>query len=193
MSRGCGALGEGVAIKFAGFRSVQPRKIDGCPGKKALDRPVELLRTLYGEELCIGEPTIRYRQGKDVEEPHMGVRVLCTATHFDAVRDDLAERGGVITAEVDHSIAVVRTTVPLARLLGYAQHLAQLTAGSGRESVWLSHYAPIKVRRDTAASEAVAAPCHVLSRDQSCENSRRALSVMAATAGCFIFRSTDIA
>jgi hypothetical protein len=36
---------------------------------------IDVLKSVYAEHLCVGELTIRYRHGAEVEEPHMGVRV----------------------------------------------------------------------------------------------------------------------
>jgi hypothetical protein len=111
--------------------------------ESALAGPTELLREVYGEQIAIGPLTIRYRQGAALEEPHMGVRVLCTAQDFPAVRQDLLARGAkLLDEEVAKSIGVVRATAPLAKLLGYSRHLADLTAGTAREVMWLDHYAP---------------------------------------------------
>lgn len=75
----------------------------------------------------------------------MGVRVLCAAEYYDAVKEDLIARGGALAdAEVTSQIAVVRAAVSLARLLGYSQHVDDLTGGSAREVIWFSHYAPIE-------------------------------------------------
>lgn len=105
---------------------------------------IEVLKSVYGEDLRVGELTIRYRQGAIIEEPYMGVRVLCSATHFEAVRDDLMSRGAVICdAELSPPIGVVRATASLAKLLGCSQHLAKLTEVKARQVIWLSHYAPL--------------------------------------------------
>jgi predicted membrane GTPase involved in stress response len=114
--------------------------------ESALDRPVELLKAIYGEKLHVSALEIRYRRrGAVIEEPYVGVRVLCHAEYYDAVGDDLVARGGTLAdAEVGPLIAVLRATIPLARLLSYAQHLSDLTGGSGREVIWFSHYAPIE-------------------------------------------------
>jgi Elongation factor G C-terminus len=108
----------------------------------AFERPIELLKAVYGDALRIGELIIRYRRkGASIEEPFVNVRVRSNAEHFDAVRDDLLDRGGtLIDAEVGPLVAVLRAIVPLRRLLGYAAHLAALTEGSGREVIWFSHY-----------------------------------------------------
>lgn len=109
----------------------------------ALEGPTEILREVYGDQIDIGPLTIRYRHGAALEEPHMGVRVLCAAKDFPAVRQDLLERGAtLLDQEVSRTTAVVRATAPLAKLLGYSRHLADLTGGTAREVMWLDHYAP---------------------------------------------------
>jgi hypothetical protein len=111
----------------------------------ALCEVISVLESVYGDDLFVGEITIQYRHGAVVEEPHMGVRVLCPAAQFEAVKDDLMARAAKIyDAEVSPPIGVVRATVALARLLGYSQYLSGLTGGKAREVVWLSHYAPVE-------------------------------------------------
>jgi hypothetical protein len=134
-----------VGLDFAMAASQEGLIVRG-ETESSLDRPVELLKAIYGEQLRVGTLAIRYRRRGDViEEPYMGVRVLCAAEYYDAVRDDLVARGGALAdAEVTARIAVVRATVSLVRLLGYSQHVHGLTAGSAREVIWFSHYAPIE-------------------------------------------------
>ena len=113
----------------------------------ALERPVRILRETYGDEVCIGEPKVRYRQGATLEEPYMGVRVLCAPRHFRAVRMDLEARGAeILDAEETDQFGIVRATAPLAVLLGYSCRLAELTAGRAQHTMWLSHYAPVTSR-----------------------------------------------
>jgi len=113
--------------------------------ESALESSTAILKDAYGEQVCVKEPTIRYQCGAVTEEPHMGVRVLTPAAHFDAVREDLLRRGAtLLDAEVMLPVGVVRVTAPLVRLLGYSCELARLTSGAGREVMWLSHYAPVE-------------------------------------------------
>lgn len=115
--------------------------------ESALDGAIGVLREVYGEQIAVGPLTIRYRRGEALEEPHMGLRVLCAAKDFPAVRDDLVSRGAtILDAEVVQSVGVVRATAPLAKLLGYSRYLETLTAGSAREVMWLDHYAPCDER-----------------------------------------------
>lgn len=110
----------------------------------ALERRTNLLKEHYGDQVRIGSPKVRYRRYSQLEEPHMGLRVLCASTHFAAVKADLLSRGAVILdAEATPQFGVVRATVPLANLLGYSHAVAELTAGSAREVIWLSHYAAV--------------------------------------------------
>lgn len=111
----------------------------------ALEDPIGVLREFYGSQVAIGPATIRYHRGVTLEQPYMGVRVRCGAADFAAVKADLLARGGIIVdSELTRSFGVVRVIAPLARLLGYSDHLARLTAGTGREVMWLSHYAPVE-------------------------------------------------
>lgn len=158
LSRVCSHRVERFQLKFAQqalkFFPLQPeRSITVSPEgllvsaetESALANVIDVLKSVYGEDLVVGKLTIQYRQGAVVEEPHMGVRVLCPATRFEAVHDDLVSREAKIyDAELVPPIGVVRATVALARLLGYAQHLAGLTGGRAREVIWLSHYAPVQ-------------------------------------------------
>lgn len=113
--------------------------------ESALDRPIELLKDHYGDQIRIGAPTIRYQGTTQLEEPYMGLRVMCTERYFAAVKADLLARGATIEdAEVTGQFGVVRATAPLAKLLGYGKALKELTAGSGREVMWFSHYAPVE-------------------------------------------------
>jgi translation elongation factor EF-G len=105
---------------------------------------IKVLKIVYAEALCVGELTIWHRPGTVIEEPHMGVRVLCPADHFAVVKADLLSRGALISdAELMPLIGVLRGTASLARLLGYSQHLAALTNAKAHEVIWLSHYAPL--------------------------------------------------
>jgi hypothetical protein len=111
----------------------------------ALERPIEILKDYFGNQISIGRPTVRHHQGTTLEEPHMVVRVRCKPEHFEAIRADLITRNAVVLeTEVKPTFCVLRATAPLARLLGYAQSLAELTDKSAHEVMWLSHYAPVQ-------------------------------------------------
>lgn len=111
----------------------------------SLERAVEVLKDHYGNHIRVGPAEVRYRQGLGLEEPHMGVRVLCPPVHFRMVEADLVARGGtILDAELASRFGVVRATAPLANLLGYVSALSELTAGTAREVMWLSHYAPVR-------------------------------------------------
>ena len=75
----------------------------------------------------------------------MVVRVRCRSEHFESIMTDLMTRGAVVLeTEVKPTFCVLRATAPLARLLGYAQSLSDLTDKSAHEVMWLSHYAPVQ-------------------------------------------------
>lgn len=107
----------------------------------ALERPVRRLEEVYGDLVRIGPPKIRYRQGDRVEQPFMGLRVLCSPEHYEPVREDLRTRRAVIMdAEVTRRFGIVRACAPLATLLGYPDSLARITEGRRQLVMWLSHY-----------------------------------------------------
>lgn len=111
----------------------------------ALERPIEILKDYYGNQISIGRATVRHHQGSTLEEPHMVVRVRCNPEHFESIIADLTTRNAVVLdTEMQPTFCVVRATAPLARLLGYAQSLADLTGKSAHEVMWLSHYAPVQ-------------------------------------------------
>jgi hypothetical protein len=106
---------------------------------------IGILKDYYGDQIQIGSPTVQYHRSSQLEEPHMGVRVLCPQPHFAAVKADLLARGAsILQEEVTGEFGLVRASAPLAKLLGYPEALAQLTGASAREVMWLSHYAPVE-------------------------------------------------
>jgi len=109
-----------------------------------LERPLARLRAVYGEDVRIEPPVVRFQRGEQLEEPHMGLRVLCSPQHFDHVRRDLLLRhAALLDAELNEQFGVVRACAPLTLLVGYPARIRQLTAGRGQLAMWLSHYAPV--------------------------------------------------
>lgn len=107
----------------------------------ALARPIRRLEEVYGDMVRIGPLKIRYRHGDRVEQPFMGVRVLCSPDHYEVVREDLRlRRAAIMDAEATSRFGIVRACAPLASLLGYPDALARITAGRGQLAMWLSHY-----------------------------------------------------
>jgi len=110
----------------------------------AVSRPVGILKSAYGDKLNVGPVTIRYRYERNVEEPHMGLRVSCPARYCDAVRSNLDARGArLLATETAFSLTVIRASARLAVLLGYSRFLTTLTEGHGKVAMWFSHYAPV--------------------------------------------------
>jgi hypothetical protein len=111
----------------------------------SLERPLVRLREVYGDELQVTPLAVRYRRVEHVEEPYMGLRVLCAPKHFDAVHRDLLMRKAAIEdAEINEQYAVVRATAPAALLISYPGRVRQLTAGRSQLAMWFSHYAPVE-------------------------------------------------
>jgi predicted membrane GTPase involved in stress response len=110
----------------------------------ALERPLNILREVYGEQLRVDPPAVRYQTNALVEEPHMGLRVLCAPAQFEPLRHDLFQRrASILDAEVTVQFGILRASAPLRSLVGYPTHVSQLTDGKARLVMWLSHYEPM--------------------------------------------------
>lgn len=106
----------------------------------ALRVPVEVLREVYGPDLDVQPPEVRFSQAK---EPVMQVRVSVDTRLLEAVKDVLGKRGATLEAEYARpNYSVVRCQAPLADLLGLPAELAHATGGRARHWIVLSHYAP---------------------------------------------------
>ena len=109
----------------------------------ALERPVRVLMGYYGNDIEVGAASVRLHHGSMLEEPFMGLVVLCHAHSAAVVKTDLRSRGGVICDEDGtRQFATIRATAPLAKLLGYAEQLSEIAAGAS-VIMWLSHYGPV--------------------------------------------------
>lgn len=107
----------------------------------ALERPVRRLSDVYGDMVRIGPPTVRYRQGERIEQPIMGLRILCPPECYEPIREDLRLRqAAIMDAEVNRRFGIVRANAPLASLIGYPDRMAGLTGERGQLVMWLSHY-----------------------------------------------------
>jgi hypothetical protein len=110
----------------------------------ALERPIALLRDVYGNDVRVGPPTVRYHQGSQVEEPYMGFRIRCQPQHFERLRGDLVRRGAALSdAELNKLCGVLRASARLADLVGYPAHVRASTEGTAQLVMWLSHYEPV--------------------------------------------------
>jgi len=106
----------------------------------ALRMPVQVLRDVYGPDLDVLPPEVRFAQA---HEPVMHVRVSVETRSLDAVKKLLDERGATRQEEyVRPTYSVVRYEAPLAGLLGLPEALSAATGGLARHWIVLSHYAP---------------------------------------------------
>jgi len=111
----------------------------------AIDAAIVILTDLYGPNLRIGPPTVRYHQGSSLEQPWMALSIRCAPRHLDAVNADLIDREAmIVSCDVEPAQCLVQARAPLAALLGYRSDLEKLTAGSAQHAMWLSHYEPIE-------------------------------------------------
>lgn len=110
----------------------------------SLERPLARLREFYGDELRVESPLVRYKKGDRLEEPYMGLRVLCGPPSFESIRHDLLNRRAkIVDQELNSRFGVLRAEAPLASLVGYPAHLEKITQGRGQLAMWLSHFAPV--------------------------------------------------
>lgn len=111
----------------------------------AFERPLSVLREVYGDDVRVSPLTVRYHQGERLEEPHMGLRIRCAPKHYETLRRDLIERDAVLKdAEVNRLCAVLRASAPLTALVGYPTHVKDITQATSQLVMWLSHYEPIE-------------------------------------------------
>jgi hypothetical protein len=110
----------------------------------ALEQPLSILREVYEDALRIDPPQVRYRNGASLEEPYIGLRILCSPEHYVVIRRDLLVRGATVEdAEVNRQFGVVRACAPLVQLVGYPARIRKLTSGRAQLVMWFSHYAPV--------------------------------------------------
>ena len=111
----------------------------------SIDAATVILKDLYGPDLRIGPPAIRYHLGRSLEQPWMGLRVKCKPGHLDAVNADLIDRRAtIVSCDVDSAQYVIQARAPLACILGYRLSLELITSGTAQHAIWLSHYAPVE-------------------------------------------------
>jgi hypothetical protein len=112
----------------------------------SLDPPIETLRKAYGDQLRVSAPLVRYRTTQGVEQPIMGLRVVCDPRHLDIVQRDLLMRSAtVLEARVQDKEGVLSANGPLPNLLGLRAQIQRLTDNKGQLAMWLSHYEKVDV------------------------------------------------
>ena len=127
------------------YEAAQDGLLMRAQNEEALARPVALLRDLYGDDLVLLPPQVRYMSlGNRPYEPIMLLRVRIAPRHRKAVREDLDARDVAILEEHQRpSVCVLRAEAPLRKLLGYGEALSALTGGSGLHWTWLDRYVPM--------------------------------------------------
>jgi translation elongation factor EF-G len=113
--------------------------------EQAIHESLQVLIDFYGSQISVTPPTIRYHEGRTLEQPWMGLRVRCGSEHLEAVREDLLVREAkILNTEIESGMGAIHAYAPLANLIGYGSALAKLTGGSAQHLAWLSHYAPME-------------------------------------------------
>ena len=119
----------------------------------ALERPVQVLRQLYGDQVEVRRPKVRYLPGEPLHEPIMHVRVSVRREFADAVVRELRQRGARIVEQcVRPRLVIVRAEAPLAVLLGLPALLEVMTDGTASHAIRLLHYAPLPPELDPLAA-----------------------------------------
>lgn len=110
--------------------------------EEALERPVQVLRDVYGPQVVMEPPRVRLLGGVQLKEPIMHLRVSMYAHFREPVKAALAKRRAMLSEDyVRDTYCVLRYEAPLASLLGFPAELARLTAGTAKQWIALSHYA----------------------------------------------------
>jgi hypothetical protein len=108
----------------------------------ALDRPVHVLREVYGSNLQVQPPEVRLMEGVQVKQPIMHLRISMEKRFLDDVKRAMLERGALPEEEYVHTrYCVLRYQAPLAHLLGLPGELSLLGGDKVKHSMALSHYA----------------------------------------------------
>lgn len=139
--------------------------------EQALKAPTDAIGALHPWQLQVGVARVRYREvgdaedgeaangrttiGRDVtlSEPVMRVTVSVPRHQAQAILDDLAGRTDrQVSLNYAQDRAVIVASVRLARMLGYADLLEELTRGECSVQIHLSEYAPVESPDGPAAA-----------------------------------------
>jgi|SRR5687767_11380683 hypothetical protein len=110
--------------------------------EEALTLPRDVLLDVYGPSLRIDAPRVRLIEGVQVQEPIMHVRISLPTQYLESVKRAMRRRdAGACEEYLRATHCVLRYQAPLADLLGLAAELRELTDGSAKHWLSLSHYA----------------------------------------------------
>lgn len=134
----CAALPSGEGLRLCAIN------------EEALGRWVALLADIYGENLQIGEPRVRYLQNGvpgGLCEPVMHVRMQVRQNRVGLVLRELQFRNAHIVEQCTVKrmwgvplMSVIRVVAPLARLIGLQKRLDDIADGGAVAVIALSHY-----------------------------------------------------
>jgi hypothetical protein len=121
--------------------------------EEALARPVQVLQELYGEDVEVRRPKVRYLPGEPPHEPIMRARIAAPLEFADGVVRELKRRGArIVETCLRARTAVVRAEAPLAVLIGLPALLDVMTRGNAISTIRLLRYAPLPVHIDPASA-----------------------------------------
>jgi hypothetical protein len=111
----------------------------------ALEPPVRVLSEIYGNQIEVAPPNVRFIAGEPMQEPVMAIRVRAKRQHTGAVLGALRMRDVKVVEEcVRGREFIVRGSAPLQGVMGLADELAAATDGTAAYWIRLAHYAPME-------------------------------------------------
>lgn len=112
--------------------------------EEALAEPAQVLQEIYGDDVVLRHPKVRYMPGEPKYEPIMHVRVVARREFAAAVMHELRSRGARLIEQCTRSRAfIARAEAPLALLLGLPALLEEMTGGNAVATIRLVRYAPL--------------------------------------------------
>lgn len=112
--------------------------------EEALEEPTRILQEIYGEQVEVRAPRVRYLPGHPLQEPIMHVRVTTRREWAGPVLAELRLRGATILEEsMRQRDYVVRAEAPLSVLLGLPATLDAITGVETPCAIRLSRYEPL--------------------------------------------------
>jgi hypothetical protein len=112
--------------------------------EEALQEPTRILHDLYGDQVEVRRPKVRYLPGDPLHEPIMHVRVTARREWAGRVLAELRMRGATILEEsMRQRVYVLRAEAPLSLLLGLQATLDAITGVDTPCVMRLVRYEPL--------------------------------------------------
>ena len=110
----------------------------------AIEAPKRILQQVYGDDIEVRRPRVRYMPGDPAHEPVMHVRIAARRGDAPGLVRELRRRGARVLEEcLRDRLFIVRAEAPLASLLGLPARIEALCDGMASHSIRLVRYAPV--------------------------------------------------